>query len=341
MRLPREGALCTIARSMFVNRESFARASVHCTLALVVGLCACGGDKVEQPVAVSPTVPSASTPPVAPPVAAEAREAGAAEPTATSSNPTAPIAIVTGTPIPDPTPRPSVKFIAPTRDLVIPTEKAADFVMKYAVKDWPLEKGGNHCHIMLDGHYKAALWEVKDIKLGDLVSPEGEKAAAHLTEGMHVLAAFLSRPSHESVKTKEALVVIPFWIGKKDPAAAAKDPTKKPMLVYSRPKGTYKGEKADHILIDFQLANLSVLGPNKEHVNFSITGPGAEQTMHAKIEKYGTPLFIDNLRNGDYQLQVDLVDGSDKVIEGPWNSAKRTITIARDAKPEPKKEDKD
>jgi hypothetical protein len=323
---------------MFVTRQSFARSSVRCTLALVFGLCACGGDKAEQPAPVSPTVAPAPTPtPPAPPVAAEAREAGAPAPPVADTNPTAPIAIVTGTAIPDPAVKPVIKFVAPTRDLVIPTDKAADFVMKYSVKDWPLEKGGNHVHIMLDGHYKAALWEVKEVKLGDLVSPEGEKASAHLTEGLHVLAAFLSRPTHESVKTKEALTVLPFWIGKKDPAA--KDPTKKPMLVYSRPKGTYKGEKADHILVDFQLANLSVLAPNKEHVNFTISGPGIENGMHAKIEKYGTPLFIDNLRNGDYQLQVDLVDGSDKVIEGPYNSAKRTITIARDKKPDPKKED--
>ena len=77
-----------------------------------------------------------------------------------------------------------------------------------------------------------------------------------LADGLHVLVAFPSRANHESVKTKDALSIIPFWIGKK--GDAAKDFTKKPMLIYSRPKGDYKGETANHVLIDFYVANVTL-----------------------------------------------------------------------------------
>ena len=47
------------------------------------------------------------------------------------------------------------------------------------------------------------------------------------------------------------------------------------MLVYSRPKGEYKGDMANHVLVDFQLAN-EKLAPGGDHVHVSVTGPGIE-----------------------------------------------------------------
>ena len=145
-----------------------------------------------------------------------------------------------------------------------------------------------------------------------------------------MLVAFPSRANHESVKTKDALTVVPFWVGKKDAAAAKNDPTKKPMLIYSRPKGDYNGEMANHVLVDFQVANVT-LAEGKEHVHVTVTGPSIDKPVEGNVEKFGTPLYIDNLQNGSYQLKVELVDAAGKLIEGPWNSTTRTIKVDHDA----------
>ena len=47
------------------------------------------------------------------------------------------------------------------------------------------------------------------------------------------------------------------------------------MLVYSRPKGEYKGDMANHVLVDFQLVN-DKLAADKDHVHIAVTGPGID-----------------------------------------------------------------
>ena len=47
----------------------------------------------------------------------------------------------------------------------------------------------------------------------------------------------------ESVKTKDAIAITQFWVGKKGEATTD---IKKAMLIYSRPKGDYKGAMAGH-----------------------------------------------------------------------------------------------
>jgi hypothetical protein len=218
-----------------------------------------------------------------------------------------------------------VKLTAPTKDQVIDAAKAGEFVVKLDVKNWQTAQGSSHVHLILDNKPYKAIYDTKEpVRLNELAAGEA------LAEGMHVLVAFPSRANHESVKTKDALTVVPFWIGKKDATAAKNDPTKKPMLVYSRPKGDYNGEMANHVLVDFQVANVT-LAEGKEHVHVTVTGPGIDKPIEGHVEKFGTPLYIDNLQNGSYQLKVELMDGNNKLIEGPWNSTTRTIKVDHDA----------
>jgi len=220
-----------------------------------------------------------------------------------------------------------VKITAPAKDQVIEGAKANDFAVKLDVKNWQTAKGSNHVHLILDNKPYKAIYDTKEaVKLNELAAGEA------LAEGMHVLVAFPSRANHESVKTKDALAVVPFWVGKKDTAAGAKgnDPTKKPMLIYSRPKGDYNGEMANHVLVDFQVANVT-LAEGKEHVHVTVTGPGIDKPVEGNVEKFGTPLYIDNLQNGTYTLKVELMDAANKLVEGPWNSTTRTIKVDHDA----------
>lgn len=288
--------------------------------AIVASLYACGGGSDNLPPPPPPPPPPATA--SAAPIATTPPEA----PAAPAKAPAPPITLTPGAASPDPAaPTPTVKLTTPTRDQVIPANKAGEFGVKLDVKNWQTAKGSSHVHLILDNKPYKAIYDTKEaVRLNDLAGGEP------LSEGMHVLVAFPSRANHESVKTKDALTVVPFWVGKKDAAAAKNDATKKPMLIYSRPKGEYNGEMANHVLVDFQVANVT-LAEGKEHVHVTVTGPGIDKAVEGHVEKFGTPLYLDNLQNGSYTLKVELMDGTNKVIEGPWNSTTRTIKVDHDA----------
>jgi hypothetical protein len=222
-----------------------------------------------------------------------------------------------------------VKIVSPAKDAVLKADKAADTLVKLDVKNWQTAKGSSHVHLILDNKpYKALFDPNKDVvKLSDLMG------GAALDEGQHVLVAFPSRANHESVKTKGAFFVTEFWVGSKPKGPAATD-LKKPLLVYSRPKGEYKGDMANHVLIDFQLAN-DALADGKDHVAIAVTGPGITDPLKATVTKFGTPYYLDNLQDGDYTVKLDLLDKDGNALPGPWNSTTRTIKINHAAPADP------
>jgi hypothetical protein len=296
---------------------------------LVSLLCAsplsCGGGSDNLP-------PPPPPPPPAPSSLANAKTTDTpAPPVAPKEEPKAPelpaITLSPGTAAPDPTaPLPTVKITAPGKDQVVPADKAAEFKVMLDVKNWATATGSSHVHLILDNKPYKAIYDTKaGVKLLDLTGGEP------IAEGQHVLVAFPSRASHESVKSKDALFVTQFFVGKK---GEIKTDLKKTMLIYSRPKGDYKGDMANHVLIDFQVAGVT-LAEGKEHVKVSVSGPGISGDLTAKVEKFGTPLYLDNLRNGDYKLKVELVDADQKPIAGPWNQTSRTIHVDRDAPSDP------
>jgi hypothetical protein len=306
-------------KSFSSSRSRLFAPAVALLIAASAAASACGGgnDNLPPPPPPPPPPASASAAPLAttPPASTQPTKA-----------PAPPVTITPGAASPDPAaPTPTVKITAPTRDQVVDAAKAGELVVKLDVKNWQTAKGSSHVHLILDNKPYKAIYDPKEpVHLNDLAGGEA------LAEGMHVLVAFPSRANHESVKTKDALTVVPFWVGKKDATVAKNDPTKKPMLVYSRPKGEYNGEMANHVLVDFQVANVT-LAAGKEHVHVTVSGPGIDKPIEGNVEKFGTPLYIDNLQNGSYTLKVELQDGTNKLIEGPWNSTTRTIKVDHDA----------
>jgi hypothetical protein len=304
-------------RSLASRARTALLAPVALGVLLVGSTYACGGGSDNLP---------PPPPPPPPPASASAAPLATSAPTATTpaKAPAPPITLTPGSASPDPAaPTPTVKLAAPTRDQVIPGDKAGEFDVKLDVKNWQTAKGSNHVHLILDNKPYKAIYDTKaPVKLNELAGGEA------VAEGLHVLVAFPSRANHESVKSKDALTVVPFWVGKKDATKA--DPTKKPLLVYSRPKGEYNGEMANHVLVDFQVANVT-LAEGKEHVRVTVSGPGLDKPLEGKVDKFGTPLYLDNLQNGSYTLKVELVDGANKPVDGPWNSTTRTIKVDHEA----------
>ena len=282
---------------------------------------ACGGGESNLP------------PPPPPPGSGVASSTSSSTAASTQTTPPTPAppppALVLGAASDDPSPAPTVKITAPTSGQVIAADKAADFIVKLDVKNWQTATGSQHVHLILDNNPYKPIYDPKlPVKLSELMGGDP------LREGEHVLVAFPSRANHESVKTKDAMAMLTFWVGKKGTAAID---LKKPMLIYSRPKGDYKGLQASHVIVDFQLANVT-LAEGKDHVHITVTGPGITDKLEAKAEKFGTPYFLDNLQNGSYVVKTELMSGAGadkKLIPGAWNSTTRTIRIDHDAQPDP------
>lgn len=272
-------------------------------------------------------------PPENPVVSATATAAPTSEVTATptaatTSAPSAapevklpPVELVAGKPADAPAKAPTLAFKAPTANQIIPADKAGDFEVKLDLKGWEVPANANHVHVILDGRPYYRVDDAKaPIKLKSL-EPSGT-----LAEGQHVIVAFPSRSTHESVKPigKSApLAVTTFWVGKKgEPAWKPTDPT----LVYSRPKGKNDGPPpADGILVDFYLANAE-LGDGKHSVEATLTGPGAEAGVKVNIKSW-TPWRIKNPRDGAYKLRLALLDKDGKPVPGAWNDTTREFSV--------------
>jgi len=286
------------------------------TAALLVTLAvACGGenDMLPPPPPPPPPPPVATTPPPPPP-----------PPAPPPAPPPPPVTLLPGAASPDPTSLPTVTIVSPFKGQHIAADKVAAFPVVVKEKSWTPVAKGQHVHVVIDNKpYYPIFDATKPFTIGDVVNGDT------LAEGQHVMVVFPSRPNHESVKTKGALAFTEFYVGK------AKDhpvDLTKPVLVASRPKGTYKGDMASHVLVDFQLLNESdkTFGDGKDHVHVTVTGPGIADHLDADMTRIGTPYYLDALQTGAYTLKFDLLDGKGAAIPGPLNSATRTITIQRD-----------
>ncbi|MDH3492908.1 MAG: hypothetical protein OEM82_05115 [Acidobacteriota bacterium] len=196
---------------------------------------------------------------------------------------------------------------------------------------------GNHVHVILDNQPYAAhyMWD------------EGFELR-NVTDGEHTLRMFPSRPWHQSYKNEQAFKVLKFSV--KNGAADESKPTtdangtkladpkegadmaasqagavdfSKPLLTYSRPKGEYKGDGAEAIMIDFWLSNAKLTGDGGEYlVNYSING-GPTET----IEKW-EPVWLSGWKRGKNTVRLWLVgkDGK-KVANGGYNETTREITV--------------
>ena len=79
---------------------------------------------------------------------------------------------------------------------------------------------------------------------------------------------------------------------------------------------------ANHVLVDFQLAN-EKLAPNGDHVHISVTGPGIEGDKSADANQFGPPFYLDNLQDGAYTVKLDLLSSDGKPVRSVQLQARR------------------
>ena len=212
----------------------------------------------------------------------------------------------------------------------------------------PETKMGNHIHVILDNQPYEAYYNL-----------DQEFELRNVTNGEHTLRVFPSRPWHESYKNEGAFQMVRFRVrnGGADPSqptttsngntmanansnantaptpegkampssnSGAVDATK-PLLTYSRPKGEYRGDDANSIMIDFWLANAKLINDGGEYrVRYSVDNGEAKF-----IDKW-EPIWLSGWSGGTHSVKLELVDRNGNLVDnGGYNSTTREITVVR------------
>ena len=162
---------------------------------------------------------------------------------------------------------------------------------------------GQHIHLILNNEPYSAHYE-----------PEIKK---ELEEGSYVALAFISRSYHESIKNPEAYVLRSFTVGE---AEENNTDLTAPHMFYSRPKGTYNGDDAKKVMLDFYLANTD-LSADGNKVKASING---EEFM---IDSW-KPHFIEGMPMGTNTVKLELLDAEGNLVVSPFNPVVRTIELS-------------
>ena len=163
---------------------------------------------------------------------------------------------------------------------------------------------GQHIHFILDNQPYSAHYE-----------PDFKK---EVPEGVHHLVAFLSRSFHESVKNENSVVVRKLVVGE-NPKDELGINIKAPTLIYSRPKGEYKGKDSEQILLDFFVLNTKL---SKEGYKVRAVINGEEF-----IITEWAPQVIKGLPLGEVTITLELIDEAGKSVSGPFNKVTRKIVL--------------
>ncbi len=139
-----------------------------------------------------------------------------------------------------------------------------------------------------------------------------------LAPGNYTVLAFLSRSYHESVKSPGAFHIENLTVG--DVEKEEVD-LSTPHMFYSRPKGTYKGQDAAKVMLDFYLLNCT-LSQGGYNVKATING---EEFL---IDEW-TPYYMTGLPMGEVTIKLELLDPEGNLVDSPFNSVERTVTLEK------------
>jgi hypothetical protein len=94
-----------------------------------------------------------------------------------------------------------------------------------------------------------------------------------------------------------------------------------PTLIYSRPKGEYSGKGTENVLLDFFVLNTTL----------SEDGPKVKATVNGKefIITEWAPHVLRGLPLGEVTINLELIDADGNLIEGPFNSVTRKVTLKK------------
>lgn len=161
---------------------------------------------------------------------------------------------------------------------------------------------GQHIHLILNNGPYSAIYE--------------NSTTQNLDKGSYVGIAFFARSYHESVKNPEASFPFAFSVGEESEIDTM---LSKPLLFYSRPKGTYPVDKSDPLLFDFYPVNVE-LG---DEYKVRLTIDGEAEFIIDKWQAF----YVEGLEPGEHDFRTELLDSDMNPVMEEFNTVTRTITI--------------
>lgn len=149
----------------------------------------------------------------------------------------------------------------------------------------------------------------------------GGEQSFPLGEGHYVALAFLCNDKGMISRSPESYVLRQFSMGDKNYELT--DLTD-PMIFYHLPEGKY--EEGQNILLDFFLANTSLNEKAGHRVKVTIN----DQSW--VLDRW-QPLSISDLRTGNYQIQLQIINEAGEPIPGRYSTASGQFTIEKAKKP--------
>ena len=278
-------------------------------IALVLGLTvvSCGGG---EPAPVPPTTTAQPT------ATASAAVVPTAEPVAA---PKYDVDLLEDRNAPQPDKLPGVRVDTPGYDQAIPLAAAESYKVRYKISNWAAMPKGSYIQFILDDVPAAPVTDpATEVKLSGL---NGGKP---LAEGEHILAVYVARENHESIKGEDTIAIRRFWVGKKKPSDWSYSDD--PLLVLGRPHGSYEGSDSRYIKIDFFLVNAE-LAKDKHRVVLEVKGPGIpEGGISHRLEEW-VPMLLTKAHEGEYTVKIELRDSKEALVPLPYNPTERTFTV--------------
>ena len=153
---------------------------------------------------------------------------------------------------------------------------------------------------------------------GEIEKVRQDSFQTQLFSGNNVITAFLCTSYGVSFKEKTALFLKDYSIGGTPVTFNAKGKH----LFYNIPSGTFVGQEAKKVVLDFYLANTK-LSQNGDKVRATIDG------TEFLLPRW-CPYIIEGLKAGKNTIRLELVDKNGNLIAGPFNdSGERTIEIRK------------
>jgi hypothetical protein len=140
----------------------------------------------------------------------------------------------------------------------------------------------------------------------------------YLNEGIHFIRAFPARSYGESLKNEGAYFASYFYIGKRDDKTNID--LQSPYLTYNEPSDQIRLTADRPVLLDFYISNCEL----------SADGYKVALTIDGTIKRTLTswqPYYIYGLPKGKHTIRLQLLNGQNNVVKGPFNNVERTIRI--------------
>ncbi|MBE9177970.1 hypothetical protein IQ268_05150 [Oculatella sp. LEGE 06141] len=209
--------------------------------------------------------------------------------------------------------QPQVNILAPKPNEVLQDDQVT---VRFQVQDLPLFKDeeldlGPHLHVIVDNEpYRAVYNADEPLVLKDL------------PPGTHTIRAFASRPWHESFKNEGAYAQTTFHLFTQTPDNNP-DPSK-PLLTYSRPKGSYGAEP---IMLDFYLTNAPLHLVAQERTDDDVLDWRIRATVNGESFVFDRwePIYLKGFKPGKNWVQLELLDENGNLFPNPFNSTVRLI----------------